>query len=80
MEIQLSITGLSHDGCGVGRTPDGKVVFVPGALPEETVSASLGESKKGITNASLERVLTANPQRPHTAVSACRRLRRLRPS
>ena len=63
MEIQLSITGLSHDGCGVGRTPDGKVVFVPGALPEETVSVSLGESKKGITNASLERVLTANPQR-----------------
>ena len=46
MEIQLSITGLSHDGCGVGRTPDGKVAFVPGALPEETVSASLGESKK----------------------------------
>jgi len=63
MEIQLSITGLSHDGCGVGRTPDGKVVFVPGALPEETVSVSLGESKKGITHASLERVLTANPQR-----------------
>ena len=47
MEQHIDITGLSHDGAGVGRL-DGKVVFVDGALPEEKVRVTLGESKKGI--------------------------------
>ena len=42
---QLHITGLSHDGCGVGRTAEGKVVFVPGALPDATITATLGDSR-----------------------------------
>lgn len=63
MELQLHITGLSHDGCGVGRTADGKVVFVPGALPEETVVVIPSETKKGITHATLSHVLSANPAR-----------------
>ena len=60
---QLHITGLSHDGCGVGRTAEGKVVFVPGALPEETITATLGDSHKGIIHGTLDEVLVANPQR-----------------
>lgn len=73
MTTELQITGLSHDGSGVGRTPDGKVVFVPGALPAETVLVTLGESKKGITHATLDDVCSANPHRilpscPHAGI------------
>lgn len=63
MHTELTITGLSHDGCGVGRTAEGKVVFVPGALPDETVTVRLGESKKGIIHAGLQAIITANPAR-----------------
>lgn len=63
MQTTLHITGLSHDGSGVGRDDDGKVVFVPGTLPDETVTVTLGESKKGITHATLEAVVTPNAMR-----------------
>ncbi|MDO4281130.1 MAG: 23S rRNA (uracil(1939)-C(5))-methyltransferase RlmD [Peptococcaceae bacterium] len=62
MQIQCEITGLSHDGAGVGRV-DGKVVFVPGALPGETVLITPGQSKKGVTQASLDAVLSPSAQR-----------------
>lgn len=74
MFTELTITGLSHDGCGVGRTSDGKVVFVPGALPDETVAVTLGGSRKGITHATLEAVRTPNPARrtpPCAHAEAC---------
>jgi len=32
---EITITGLSHDGQGVGRLADGQVVFVPDLLPGE---------------------------------------------
>ena len=34
---QTTIRSLAHDGRGVGQDPEGKVVFVDGALPGETV-------------------------------------------
>lgn len=74
MELQLHITGLSHDGCGVGRTADGKVIFVPGALPDETVVVTPGETKKGITYATLVHIVDANAQRrtpPCVHAGAC---------
>ncbi len=36
----VHITGVSHQGEGIGRLADGRVVFVPGALPEEDVMLS----------------------------------------
>ena len=71
MQTTLHITGLSHDGCGVGRDDNGKVVFVAGALPEETVHVSLGESKKGITHASLEELVEKNPHRREAPCTEC---------
>lgn len=71
---QLHITGLSHDGCGVGRTAEGKVVFVPGALPDETITATLGDSHKGIIQGTLEDVLTPSSHRvtpPCPLAEAC---------
>jgi 23S rRNA (uracil1939-C5)-methyltransferase len=39
--VTLEITGLSHDGLGVGRLDD-EVIFVPDALPGESVRVRLG--------------------------------------
>ena len=38
--INLEITGLSHDGRGIGHH-EGKIVFVSGALTGETVEAKV---------------------------------------
>ena len=38
---QLTISGLSHDGQGVGRLANGQVVFVPDLLPGETGEVEL---------------------------------------
>lgn len=42
----VEITGLNHEGAGVGRLENGMVVFVPGALPGERVSLKLVSKKK----------------------------------
>jgi len=65
----IMITGLNHEGAGVGRLENGMVVFVPGALPGERVSLKLVSKKKNyalarlltIESASLERVLPPCP-------------------
>jgi hypothetical protein len=47
--MQLDVDSLSHDGTGVARVR-GKVVFVPGALPGETVVAELRQRRSGSTH------------------------------
>ncbi len=58
----IKITGLSHDGSGVGRL-DGKVIFVPNTLPEETVAVEIGATKKGVTFGTCTEIIEANPHR-----------------
>ena len=36
-ELTLLITDLNNLGCGVGRAPDGRAVFVAGAVAGDTV-------------------------------------------
>jgi 23S rRNA (uracil1939-C5)-methyltransferase len=45
-ELILDIEALDAEGRGVARKPDGKVVFVEGALPGERVQACLVSSKR----------------------------------
>jgi len=55
--IQLTIDSLDHEARGVGRL-DGKVVFVEGALPHETVTAQILKKKSSYDTAkalSIER-------------------------
>ena len=42
MSLSIPISRVAFGGDGVGRLPDGKVCFVPGALPGETVLVELG--------------------------------------
>ncbi len=59
---ELTITALTHAGEGVARH-DGRAVFVPFALPGETVRVELLEVKKNFARGKLREVLTASPER-----------------
>lgn len=49
----LGITDLNHDGDGVGRTEEGMVLFVPGALPGEQVRVRIETVKRRHATATL---------------------------
>lgn len=66
--MELTIEKLIYGGDGLARLPADsqgrrKAVFVPLALPGETIEARIMEEKAGFARAQLERVLTASPQR-----------------
>lgn len=71
----LHIDALDLDAQGVGRRPDGKVVFVDGALPTEWVLANVHRKKNNWEQASLREVLRESSQRvrpgcPHFGLHA----------
>ncbi len=60
--VELTITGMSHDGRGVAEL-DGKKVFVHGALPGEQVRARLLARQRRYDDAEVVDILRASPQR-----------------
>ena len=60
--FELDITDLGHDGQGVGRWQE-RVVFVPGALPEERVAVVVRRVQRRHLEAELQAVLVASPLR-----------------
>ena len=60
---QSSITSLAHDGRGVGRNDDGKVVFIDGALPGETVMYQAVRQHKKFLYAEVIDILKASDER-----------------
>ncbi|MBR3506999.1 MAG: class I SAM-dependent RNA methyltransferase, partial [Lentisphaeria bacterium] len=63
MDCPVPVSRIAFGGDGVGRLPDGKVCFVPGALPEETVRAEITHEAKSFARARVLDVLTASPER-----------------
>ena len=63
MEITVPVSRIAFGGDGVGRLPDGKVCFIPGALPGETVRAEITHEAKSFARARVLDVLTASPER-----------------
>jgi len=61
-QIELTIDSLTNLGAGVGRV-DGWVVFVPFALPGETVRCRIHRNDKNCSHADLVEVLVASPDR-----------------
>jgi 23S rRNA (uracil1939-C5)-methyltransferase len=66
--FDISLTTLVYGGDALGRLPDdsprpGLAVFVPCALPGETVRVRLVEEKRGHARAELLEVLTPSPDR-----------------
>lgn len=60
-EIDIENTGIQ--GQGVGRTPQGQVLFVNGALPGDRVSVEFPESVKRYADAQLLSFLHRSPHR-----------------
>ena len=61
-EMEIEITGLGSSGEGVGRYKD-IAVFVPGALPGETVKVSADFVKKSFVNGKLLEIVRESPDR-----------------
>ncbi len=70
--MNIDIVGLAVGGDGLGRSADGRVVFVPGALPGETVRITVTQEQKSLLRGELVEVLTSSADRqqpwcPHLA-------------
>jgi 23S rRNA (uracil1939-C5)-methyltransferase len=73
--VTLELTQMVHGGPALGRY-QGKVFFVPYALPGETVAVEVETSKKGWSRARLTKVIEPSPDRttpdcPHFGPDAC---------
>src|SRR5436305_12075298 len=71
----LKVDGLDLDAQGVARRPDGKVVFIEGALPFERVSAHVNRRKNNWEQATLTEIHRESSQRvrprcPHFGLHA----------
>ena len=62
-EIEIELTTSVYGGDAMGRTPDGRAVFVPFALPGERVRARLVEEKRNFARAELLEVLVPARER-----------------
>jgi 23S rRNA (uracil1939-C5)-methyltransferase len=74
----LEVKAINLDAQGVAHQPDGKVVFIEGALPTERVSAHIHRSKSNFDKGTLthihrESAQRVRPQCPHFGLheSAC---------
>jgi 23S rRNA (uracil1939-C5)-methyltransferase len=61
--ITVKLEKPTYGGAALGRLEDGRAVFVPFALPSETVRAQIVEEKRGHVRAKLVEVLTPSPER-----------------
>ena len=68
-ELELSIEDLAAGGRGLARAPDGRVVFVTGALAGERVRARVEAERRGYLEAGCREVLEPSPRRVEPACS-----------
>ncbi|MGZ0218819.1 MAG: class I SAM-dependent RNA methyltransferase, partial [Acidimicrobiales bacterium] len=61
--MELRITATARDGTGVARADDGRVVFVEGALPGETVTAEITRVDKRWSRGRVVVVVDPSPDR-----------------
>ena len=71
--FDITPTDLAFGGEALGRLPDGRIAFVPYALPGEAVRAQMIEDKRDFARLRLLEVLSPSPQRlqprcPHFTV------------
>ena len=61
--VRLHVRAMAHGGEGIADAPDGRVVFVRGAIPDDTVEATLTKVKKRWARAETTAVLEPSPHR-----------------
>ena len=62
-QIVFRVDKISSDGSGIARGEDGMVVFIPGALPGETVLGRITVKKREYAIAEPEEILSPSPGR-----------------
>ena len=62
-ELLLDVTDLNNLGCGVGRAPDGRAVFLGGAVAGDTVRALIIKVNKTFAVGKVLEVVTPSPDR-----------------
>lgn len=63
LEIPLEIADLTSEGAGVGRSPEGRAVFVPRTVPGERVTARIVEQHRSWARADLVAVVGESADR-----------------
>ena len=61
--LELTPTAMVAGGDAIARDPEGRVVFVTGALPGERVSALIRETRRDFARAEVVEVLEPSPDR-----------------
>ncbi|MFT4127010.1 MAG: TRAM domain-containing protein, partial [Gordonia sp. (in: high G+C Gram-positive bacteria)] len=61
--LTLQVDRPANGGAAVGRDADGRVVFVHGAIPGETVTATVVGDKPGFRTAEATAILAPSPHR-----------------
>jgi len=61
--ILVNVDALAYGGDGIGRLPDGRVVFIPFTIPGELVRATIVEEKARHARGDLLEVLEGSPHR-----------------
>lgn len=61
-EVEVQIQSMDQKGRGVARL-DGKVMFIAGALPGETVRATVKRGQRRYEEGSADEILVASPER-----------------
>ena len=63
MEIEIKVERMANYGKGVGTAPDGKTVFVPGAVPGDRLLAEVTAEKGRLYEARILSILSPSPDR-----------------
>ncbi len=62
-DLTLTLTDMAHGGLALGRDKSGRAVFVPFAIPGETVRVRVPDDKRGFARAELLEVVKPSPDR-----------------
>jgi len=62
-DLTLTLTDMAHGGLALGRDKSGRAIFVPFAIPGETVRVRVPDDKRGFARAELLEVLKPSPDR-----------------
>ena len=61
--MDIKITDTAYGGFGVGRTDEGKAIFVPFTVTGDIVQVAITEDKKNFAYAKLNKIIEASPLR-----------------
>ena len=61
--VRLRVERVVAGGDGLARASDGRVVFVPGALPGEVVDAHVVDRRRDFARAHTDALVVSDPQR-----------------